>query len=598
MNSPMKMRWLRGLIAGLVGSACAAKAAEPAVGDLALPLQPEPGLVGYWKLQGDCRDYSGHNHHGINHGVALEHSEFDGVSAYIEVTNSPAFQFGTGYFAVCAWVYTAKELDDVIGDVFDMYDPRARRGLTLVVNSSGSGYTGQSDDRLVFFGIDNARVGEWEDCGRLSLTSRYVSNSMLVYRGHLYAANTDAESEQEWCHVYRYDGERRWANCGRVGNARTTGVGPMVVHNGELYVVTWTYDWTRVQRGNYAPGRVYRYLGGQQWQDCGQPSDNRTLNTAAIYRGKFYVGGGPETWGVFAQEADGQWKPSNIFAKQGPRRCFPHAMSRFHGKLYTAYPCVYAFDGEQWTYAGLPSKLESTPSLQTHSLAVYEGRLCAGTWPEAKVSQFVGGDEWRELGRVGEDGTEVNALLVYNGKLYGGSIPRAEVCRYDGQPRWTSLRRFYSPSKWQPGRPGIAKTAEVNQRSRVTSLAICQGKLFASIGNCTSSVLDSPVDVRGQVFAIEAGKVVSSDSDMGPGWRHLAAIRQGGELKLYIDGKLAGTSSPFDPADYDVSTERPLRIGFGSTDYFSGKIAQVRLYDRALNENEVAKLAAQKIEER
>ncbi|MBM3993494.1 MAG: hypothetical protein FJ303_04995, partial [Planctomycetes bacterium] len=27
------------------------------------------GLIGYWKLAGDCRDHSGHGHHGTNHGV-------------------------------------------------------------------------------------------------------------------------------------------------------------------------------------------------------------------------------------------------------------------------------------------------------------------------------------------------------------------------------------------------------------------------------------------------------------------------------------------------------------------------------------------------
>ncbi len=29
----------------------------------------DSGSVGYWKLRGDCQDYSGHNNHGINHGV-------------------------------------------------------------------------------------------------------------------------------------------------------------------------------------------------------------------------------------------------------------------------------------------------------------------------------------------------------------------------------------------------------------------------------------------------------------------------------------------------------------------------------------------------
>jgi len=557
---------------------------------------PEPGLVGYWKLQGDCRDYSGHGNHGVNHGVNLDTGTFDGVGAYVEVPNSPSLNLGTGDFAWCAWIYTAKDLDDVVGDVLDMYDPSLRRGITLSVNSSGSGYQGQGNDRHVSFGIDNARTTGWEDCGRPSRTSPYISNSMLVYKGRLYAAITDARDEKDWCHVFRYEGRRKWTDCGRVGNGRTTGVGPLVVHDGSLFAVTWTYDWTRVRSGKYDAGRVYRYDGGSKWVDCGQPGDNRTLNSAASYKGSLYVGGGPETWGVFVQSNNNQWAASKIFSKQGERRLFPHAMSRYNGRLFTGYPCVYSFDGSEWTYAGLPGPLNTVPTLQTHSFTVHQGKLCAGIWPEAKVSRYLGGENWEQFGRVGEDGTEVNALIVYNGKLYGGSIPRAEVCRYDGEPRWTSLKRFYSPDGWRPGPPGKASNNEVKEWSRVTSLAIHDGKLFAGIGSCTSAVVDTPADpadVLGKVFSMKAGECVSHDDDLGPGWKHLAAVRDGGRLKLYVDGRLVAKSSSFNPSDYDVSTAQPLRIGFGQTDYFSGRIAEVRVYNRALGAGKIRKLAAE-----
>lgn len=559
-------------------------------------LSEEPGLVGYWKLDGDCRDYSGHGNHGVNHGVDLDRGVFNGISAFVEVPSHSSLRFGTGDFSLCARIYTEESLDDVVGDVLDLYDPALRRGVTLSIHSSGSGYVGPGNDRHVFFGIDNARATRWEDCGRPSPTSRYISNSMLVHKGHLYAAITDAKDEKDWCHVFRYEGKRKWKDCGRVGTGRTTGAGPLVVHNGELYAVTWTYDWTRVKSGKYDPGRIYRYAGGTKWIDCGQPSDNRTLNSAASYKGKLFVGGGPDTWGVFVRDDGNQWTASKVFPKDGERRLFPHAMSRYNGRLFTGYPCVYSFDGNEWTYAGLPGPLNTTPTLQMHSFAVFQGKLCAGTWPEAKVARYLGGEEWQEFGRVGEDGTEVNTLTVYNGKLYGGSIPRAEVCRYDGAPRWTSLKQFYSPDGWKPGLPGKAKTKEVNEWSRVTSLAIHAGKLFAGIGSCTSAVIDTPADpadVLGKVFSMEAGKCVSFDEDLGPGWNHLAAIRERGLLKLYVDGKLVAKSAAFSPADYDVSTDQPLRIGFGQTDYFAGKISEVRAYNKALSAAQVRKLCSE-----
>ncbi len=559
----------------------------------------EPGLIGYWKLRGDCRDYSGSGHDGVNHGVDLERGGFDGIRAYIEVPSSPSLKLGTGDFSLCAWVNTGKDLDDVLGDVLDLYDPALRRGITLSAYSSGSGYQGPGDDRHICFGIDNAHTSDWEDCGRPSPASRHVSNSMVVYRGKLYAGITDALEPKDWCHVFRYEGKRKWTDCGRVGAGRSTGVGPLLVHQGSLYAVTWTYDWTRVSSGKYDPGRLYRYAGGTNWVDCGQPSDDCTLNCAASYKGAIYVGGGPQTWGVFVRTNEHQWTPSKLFPQDGPRRLFPHPMGRYNGRLFVGFPCVYSFDADQWSYAGLPGSLDAPSAAlvnQIHSFVVYQGALHAGTWPQGKVWKYLGGEDWQEIGRTGEDATEVNALAVYNGKLYSGSLPRAEVCRYDGNPRWTSLRRFYSPEGWQPV-PAGRTDKEVKKWSRLTSLTVCQGKLFAGTGTCTSALVDTPADpddVLGKVFSLEAGRCVSYDDDLGPGWRHLVAVRERGQLKLYVDGKLVAMSSPFNPSDYDVSTDRPLRIGVGQSDFFCGKIAEVRVYSLALSARKIRQLFSDK----
>jgi hypothetical protein len=182
------------------------------------------------------------------------------------------------------------------------------------------------------------------------------------------------------------------------------------------------------------------------------------------------------------------------------------------------------------------------------------------------------------MGHVGADGTEVQSLTVYNGKLYGGSVPFAEVCRNDGKFQWTSLRRFYAPAGWQPGPPGKMSKKDVNEASRVTSMTVFNGKLFASIGSSTSSILD--------------GKVASYDDDFGPGWKHLVAMRDGGQLKLFVNGKFVSTSTSFDPAKYDVSTNQPLRIGFGQTEYFAGKMTDVRLYKGALDDQHIQELCS------
>jgi len=559
---------------------------------------PAAGLIAHFPLNGDCRDYSGHNHHGTNHGVQFDGNgagKFNGTDAYLEVPDNPSLQLGTGDFSLAAWIHTENDLDDAIGDVLELYDPAARRGVTLSISAGGAGYQGQGNGRYLHFGIDNNQTGQWLDCGRPNPASKYVSNSLTVFRAKLYAATSGGPDRDDWAHVYRYEGGQNWTDCGRVGDRHTTGVGPLIVHNDELYAVTSTYDWTRVEdaENGYEPGRVYRYAGEQNWVDCGEPGDNRTLNCVISYKGKLYVGGGPNNYEVAVQAGADAWEVANSFPREGPLRCFPHAMTRYHGSLVVGYPGVYFFDGEQWTFAGAPANPNDESLLQTHSLTTYRGKLLAGTWPDGLVAEYCGGEEWREIGRVGVDGTEVMDLQVYNGQLYGCSIPRAEVCRYDGNGVWTSLRRFHSPENWTPAPPDDCTQAELKEWMRVTSMTVYNGKLFASTGNCTSSALDSPdLDTIGKVYCYEAGRVASVDQDLGAGWKHIAAISAGGVLKVFVDGKLAAESAPFEASDYNLNTNQPLRIGFGQVDYFKGQMADVRVYNRALGEVEIEALAA------
>ena len=69
-------------------------------------------------------------------------------------------------------------------------------------------------------------------------------------------------------------------------------------------------------------------------------------------------------------------------------------------------------------------------------------------------------------------------------------------------------------------------------------------------------------------------------------------MRAGGVLRLYLNGRLATTSASFNPEQYDLTVQQPMKIGFGEHDYFTGRIREVRLYHRALTEQEVAALQA------
>jgi len=67
-------------------------------------------------------------------------------------------------------------------------------------------------------------------------------------------------------------------------------------------------------------------------------------------------------------------------------------------------------------------------------------------------------------------------------------------------------------------------------------------------------------------------------------WHHILALFNGSEQSVYVDGSLVGTNA----VSAIITDNDPIYIGYGGSDrYFPGKIADVRLYNRALSPEEV-----------
>ena len=56
----------------------------------------------------------------------------------------------------------------------------------------------------------------------------------------------------------------------------------------------------------------------------------------------------------------------------------------------------------------------------------------------------------------------------------------------------------------------------------------------------------------------------------------------GDRLELFVDGSKVTESRASKQERLNLTNGQPLRIGFGETDYFHGKIHEVRVYRRAL----------------
>jgi len=87
----------------------------------------QKGLIAWWKLNGDCRDYSAHGNHGKNHRVNLETGAFNGRGAYIEVPHHESLALGKAEFTICAWVGTGKHM---IAGCCDRANGNGKDGLT------------------------------------------------------------------------------------------------------------------------------------------------------------------------------------------------------------------------------------------------------------------------------------------------------------------------------------------------------------------------------------------------------------------------------------------------------------------------------------
>ena len=575
---------------------------------------PTGHLVGHWKLLGDCQDHSGNGNHGINHGVDLDTSTFEGRGQHVEVPASSSIDPQRDDFSYCALIHTDQDVDDVHGDIASKFNPDVRRGFNVSLTSSSGGYSSIGTDRRLAFGIDDAKDGAWIDCGKPSPTSTII-NTLSVFDGSLYAANNNVNSAHEASRVFRYAGGDQWEDCGRVGFQRTQGVGPMTTHNGDLYVATlnmnraphlYSYDVGPEMWPEMAVGRVYRYLGGKQWEDCGQPGKCPRLTCLASFQGRLYVMGpddGEEhitRCYVFA--GNQKWEPCGEF----PHRVFPMAVH--DGRLYMAHKAagayqdeyghhtpttldeekgarVFAFDGERWEDLGVPLKTQMRCG-EIHCLEVFGGAIHAGTNPLGRVAKLEGGT-WRDVGELG-DSREVTAFAAYNGSFYAGSLQYADVYRQERGDYWGLSRRFLEESP-DPGEriPGtlFPRDRKVDW-ARVTSLTVYGGELFASTSSCWGD-FRGPHGIRGRVYRFRAGQNAAFDRDIGSGWNHVAAVKAGRQLDLYVNGVLVARSTPFDPADYDLSNDRPLRLGSGEVDSFSGRMREVQFYRRALTQQEI-----------
>ncbi|MBM4073252.1 MAG: LamG domain-containing protein [Planctomycetes bacterium] len=580
----------------LVATAAAAVLCAPAPAFLGSdePSKQDPEvvkLIAHWPLRDDARDQVG-TAHGKPANVTFANgaADFNGRDSRILVARADALNVGTSDFSLAVWVRCATPFASTLGDLLSKFDGVARRGINLHVSGSSPAYSAMSDTRHVHFGIDDGYLSGWQDHGKPVPSNSLIAN-LVAFEGDLYCGIADADRPRDRARVFRFGGNKKWIDCGRLGDdANHHSVMSMIVHQGKLYAGTGIWDWVQAMGGlkgapPAAPTRVFRYEGGTRWQDLGQVGNGSRVLCLASFKGELYAGLDRIGKGL-AYKFDGKnWIDCGAPDGKNFECLLPRG-----GTLYAAtHGNVYEYQGgKSWKRIG------TTPFdiNQIHSMQVFAGKVLLGTWPQGYVLRHEGGDRWAKIGRLGlPEGpklcNEVMDLTVYNGKLYAGLIPKAEVYRYEKDGDWTLLGSLAQRRDWDVN--------QVATWTRVTCLSCFQGRLFAGTGSCQGRALDAPVDPSlGRVFSLQAGQVVSHERDIGGQWTHIAAVRRGRNLELYINGKQTASSRLREGAAFNLSNKAPLWIGFGAQNYFHGAMADLRCYGGALNAETIRQLAMRK----
>ena len=140
------------IVASLASPSARPSASAPqAVTGASSCVPPPPGLVSWWRGEGNGADFTGRNNGNLQGGIAFPPGEvgqafnFNGSSQYVRIPSSPSLN-PSGSFTIDVWIYPTA---DVIGSIV------AKWGDTGDYNSQRSYYLRTGPGAMVFFGISD-----------------------------------------------------------------------------------------------------------------------------------------------------------------------------------------------------------------------------------------------------------------------------------------------------------------------------------------------------------------------------------------------------------------------------------------------------------
>lgn len=221
-----------------------------------------------------------------------------------------------------------------------------------------------------------------------------------------------------------------------------------------------------------------------------------------------------------------------------------------------------------------------------------------GSIPDYDHSSLNGLVGWWPFLETGGD-TAYDMMRLANGTLTGFTLTDARAA---GQPRFLGLATVFDGSNDYIAIPDVAAqhltkftlSAWVNPSSFADFREIitrCDGPttnrnyemdLEITSGKVRMYFTDSVASFRG--FTANTGVALGA-------WTHVTGTFDGATLAVYLNGVADGTSAQaFVPDAATAETLAIGRLGASATNFFSGSMDDVRIYNRALSQGEILEL--------
>jgi hypothetical protein len=268
------------------------------------------------------------------------------------------------------------------GDIVGKYEAAARRGFTLSIQTN-SVTTSAANYRNLHFGIDAGVTGEWTDCGRPGNAIHVFA--LTVFDGRLYAATCEP-GEGQAGHVFRYSGGGLWEDCGNPDACNA--VSALTAYEGELYAGVARHNLagsSLPMSPNRNPGgKVYHYDGDRRWADCGKFGEANAVFALTVFRGRLYGSTRYPPAGGYRYEGGGGG--SSAARRRGSASSrWPSTGTHSTAGASTAARSTGTIGRTEW--AGVGTLPDTT---QTYSFAIHRGNLYASNWPNATVFRYDG----------------------------------------------------------------------------------------------------------------------------------------------------------------------------------------------------------------